>query len=142
MRIIIVEGGKRPYEAELEHDLESMCRCVGGNIEAVYEPGGRDAALICNDEGKLLSLPLNRALRDEHGEAYDVVAGTFLVVGLGEEDFASLTPELAEKFEKKFHQPEDFIRLGHRMMVIRVPDEAVRPEKNKAAPSKDAGLDR
>ena len=67
---------------------------------------------------------------------------SFLVVGLGEEDFASLTPELAEKFEKKFHQPEDFIRLGHRMMVIRVPDEAVRPEKNKAAPSKDAGLDR
>ena len=97
---------------------------------------------IYNDDGKLMGLPLNRALRDEHGEAYDVIAGTFLVVGLGEEDFASLTPELAEKFEKKFHQPEDFIRLGHRMMVIRVPDEAVRPEKNKAAPSKDAGLDR
>ena len=97
---------------------------------------------VYNDDGKLMGLPLNRALRDEHGEAYDVVAGTFLVVGLGEEDFASLTPELAEKFEKKFHQPEDFIRLGHRMMVIRVPDEAVRPEKNKAAPSKDAGLDR
>lgn len=97
---------------------------------------------VYNDDGKLMGLPLNRALRDEHGEAYDVIAGTFLVVGLGEEDFASLTPELAEKFEKKFHQPEDFIRLGHRMMVIRVPDEAVRPEKNKAAPSKDAGLDR
>lgn len=52
MRIIIVEGGKRPYEAELEHNLESMRRCVGGDIEAAYEPGGRDAALICNDEGK------------------------------------------------------------------------------------------
>lgn len=51
MRIIIVEGGKRPYEAELEHDLKSMRRCVGGDIEAVYEPGGRGAALICNDEG-------------------------------------------------------------------------------------------
>ena len=61
---------------------------------------------------------------------------------LDEEDFASLTLELAQKYEKQFRQPEDFIRLGHRMMVIRVPDEAVRPEKNKAAPSKDAGLDR
>ena len=97
---------------------------------------------VYNDDGKLMGLPLNRALRDEHGEAYDVIAGTFLVVGLGEEDFASLTPELAQKYEKQFHQPEDFIQLGHRMMVIRVPDEAVRPEKNKAAPSKDAGLDR
>ena len=60
---------------ELEDSLGAMQRCVGGTIEAVYEPGGRDAALICNDEGKLLGLPLNRALRDEEGEIYDVVAG-------------------------------------------------------------------
>ncbi len=38
-----------------------------------------------------MGLPLNRALRDEDGQMYDAVAGTFLVVGLGEEDFASLT---------------------------------------------------
>ena len=80
--------------------------------------------------------------RDESGEAYDVVAGTFLVVGLGEEDFASLTPEMAQKYERLFHQPEDFIRLGHRMMVVRVPDEAVCPEESKTTPPKDAGFDR
>ena len=123
MRIIIVEGGKRPYEAELEHDLKSMRRCVGGDIEAVYEPRGRDAALICNDEGKLLGLPLNRALRDENGQMYDAVAGDFLVVGLGEEDFASLTPELAQKYEQLFHQPEAFLKLGNRLLVLPVPDE-------------------
>lgn len=97
---------------------------------------------VYNDEGKLMGLPLNRALRDESGEAYDVVAGTFLVVGLGEEDFASLSPELAQKYEEHFHQPEDFIRLGHRMMVVRVPDEAVCPEESKTTPPKDAGFDR
>lgn len=78
MRIIMVEPERSPYEMELEDSLGAMQRCVGGTIEAVYEPGGRDAALICNDEGKLLGLPLNRALRDEEGEIYDVVAGTFL----------------------------------------------------------------
>ena len=62
-------------------------------------------AIVCNDEGKLLGLPMNRALRDEHGQTYDVVAGNFLVVGLGEEDFASLSPELAQKYEQFFHQP-------------------------------------
>ena len=41
-----------------------------------------------------------------------------------------------------FHQPEDFIRLGHRMMVVRVPDEAVCPEESKTTPPKDAGFDR
>lgn len=64
------------------------------------------------------------------------------MVGLGEEDFASLTPELAQKYEEHFHQPEDFIRLGHRMMVVRVPDEAVCPEESKTTPPKDAGFDR
>ena len=67
---------------------------------------------------------------------------SFLVVGLGEEDFASLTPELAQKYEEHFHQPEDFIRLGHRMMVVRVPDEAVCPEESKTTPPKAAGFDR
>ena len=37
-------------------------------------------ALVCNEEGKLEGLPLNRALRDEDGDIYDVVAGTFMVV--------------------------------------------------------------
>ena len=97
---------------------------------------------VYNDDGKLMGLPLNRALRDEDGQMYDAVAGTFLVVGLGEEDFASLTPEMAQKYERLFHQPEDFIRLGHRMMVVRVPDEAVCPEESKTTPPKDAGFDR
>ena len=48
-----------------------------------------------------MGLPLNRALRDENGEMYDAIAGDFLVVGLGEEDFASLTPELAQKIPEK-----------------------------------------
>ena len=53
-----------------------------------------------------------------------------------------LTPEMAQKYERLFHQPEDFIRLGHRMMVVRVPDEAVCPEESKTTPPKDAGFDR
>ena len=57
---------------------------------------------ICNDDGKLMGLPLNRALRDENGEMYDAVAGDFLVVGLGEEDFASLTPETGAKSTNNF----------------------------------------
>ena len=79
---------------------------------------------VYNDDGKLMGLPLNRALRNENGEMYDAVAGTFLVVGLGEEDFASLTPELAQKYEQLFHQPEAFLKLANRLLVLPVPDES------------------
>lgn len=71
MRVVMVEVGRKACEMELEDSLASMQRAVGGLIQAVYEPGGRDAALICNEEGKLLGLPLNRALRNENGEIYD-----------------------------------------------------------------------
>ena len=141
LSVLKIAPGQYPQQVEINNDLKALQQAVGGSIGASY-PFEDPVAIVYNDDGKLMGLPLNRALRDENGEMYDAVAGTFLVVGLGEEDFASLTPELAEKFEKKFHQPEDFIRLGHRMMVIRVPDEAVRPEKAKPATSKDAGLDR
>ena len=122
MRIIIVEGGKRPYEAELEHDLKSMRRCVGGDIEAVYEPGGRGAALICNDEGKLLNLPLNRALRDEEGEIYDIIAGTFFICSAppDSESFTSLTDEQVDYWLRRFAKPEFFVNVNGRIICVPV----------------------
>ena len=127
MRIIIVEGGKSPCEAELEHDLESMRRCVDGNIEAVYEPGGRGAALICNDEGKLLDLPLNRALRDEEGEIYDVIVGTFFVCGAppDSESFASLTGEQVDYWMERFAKPEFFVRVNGQIICIPVEEPGI-----------------
>ena len=127
MRIIIVEGGKRPYEAELEHDLESMRRCVGGNIEAVYEPGGRGAVLICNDEGKLLGMPLNRALRDEKGEIYDVIAGTFFICSAppDSENFTSLTDEQVDYWLRRFAKPEFFVRVNDKVICVPVEEPGI-----------------
>jgi hypothetical protein len=36
MKILIVESGKHPREADIPHTLEEMQRVVGGYIEAVY----------------------------------------------------------------------------------------------------------
>lgn len=65
---------------------------MGGDIQAVY-PYEDPVALIMDDDAKMYGKDLNRALRDEDGNMYDIVAGDFLVVGLGEEDFCSLSPE-------------------------------------------------
>ena len=53
------------------------------------------------------------------------------MVGLGKEDFASLSPELAQKYEQHFHQPETFIRLGGHLVILPTPDEAVQPSEEK-----------
>ena len=99
MKVLIVEPYKAPYAAEIPTGLESLQKQVGGLIQALYLS---DAALICNDEGKLIGLPWNRPLFDEDGDLYDIIAGTFLVAGLTEEDFGSLTEEQIRKYTELF----------------------------------------
>ena len=70
MKVLMVEPGKSPYAAEIESGLKSLQAAVGGDIQAVY-PYEDPVALICNEEGKLMGLPLNRALFDDDGHIYD-----------------------------------------------------------------------
>ena len=123
LSVLKIAPGQFPQQVEIDSDLKALQEAVGGFIGASYPFADDPVAIVYNDDGKLMGLPLNRALRDEDGQMYDAVAGTFLVVGLGEEDFASLTPELAQKYEQLFHQPEAFLKLGNRLLVLPVPDE-------------------
>ena len=124
MRVVMVEVGRKACEMELEDSLASMQRAVGGLIQVVYEPGGQDAALICNDEGKLLGLPLNRALRDENGEIYDAIAGTFFICGApaDSENFTSLTDEQVAYWLKRFAKPEFFVNVNGQIICVPVED--------------------
>ena len=128
-----IAPGQYPQQVEIDNDLKALQQAVGGFIGASYPFADDPVAIVYNDDGNLMGLPLNRALRDEDGQMYDAVAGTFLVVGLGEEDFASLTPELAQKYEQLFHQPEAFLKLGNRLLVLPVPDE-LPAEKPRTKP--------
>lgn len=62
----------------------------------------RHVVLIANEEGKLLGLPWNRPLYDEYGRIYDIIAGTFILAGLTEDDFGSLSDEMIEKYTAMF----------------------------------------
>ena len=64
MEVLLVEPGKEARIAEIGDGLKSLQAAVGGWIEAVY-PFDDPVALVCNDEGKIMQMPLNRALRGE-----------------------------------------------------------------------------
>lgn len=101
MKVLVVRPMELPEVQEIDHTLSAMQELVGGTIQAVY-PFDDPVALVCNDEGKLLGLPWNRALTDDHGVPYDIVCGTFFVAGLKEDDFASLTEQQIEKYKDKY----------------------------------------
>ncbi len=132
IEVLLVEPGQYPRVERISPDLASMQKAVDGYIQAVY-PYDDPVALICGEEAKLEGKTLNRALRDEDGEIYDIIAGKFFICGLGEEDFSSLPKELQKKYEDKFRQPEVFLKMGSRIMSIPT-DPAKTSTKSKAAP--------
>lgn len=90
-----------------------MQETVGGTIQVLY-PFEEPVALICNDEGKLLGLPLNRALRNADGQIYDIIAGTFFLCGAPKESdsFENLSKDQIKIFIARYSGSERFVRLG------------------------------
>ena len=117
LKVLVIQPMKKPYVKEIDPELKSLQREVGGYIQVVY-PWGEPCGILCDEEAKLTGKELNRALRDEDGHVYDVVAGTFLIVGLGDEDFISLTDEQIQIYQEKFSVPEMFLRIGDKLLVL------------------------
>ena len=84
---------------------------------------------VCNEEGKLEQLPFNHGLRDESGNLYDYIAGNFMIVGLGEENFTSLPPEYIEKYSQLFAQPEILNITNGKFEVL--PDTSFERQKSE-----------
>ncbi len=119
MKVLVIEPGKLPEEREIGGSLADMQQLVGGCIQVVY-PFLEEVALVCNEEGKLQGLPLNRALRDAGGEVYDIISGTFFLCAApaDRENFESLTEDQLKKYSALFHSPETFLNLGGQIICL------------------------
>ena len=124
MKVLVVEPMQEPYVKEIDAGLKSLQKEVGGRIQALY-PFDEKAAVVCNDEGKINGMELNRALRDDNGRIYDIIAGPFLICGLDGDRFGSLPDGLISKFSEQFKQPETFVQVGREILAI--PTEPQKP---------------
>ena len=117
MRILLVEPGKKPVLKEIDGSLKSMQKIVGGTIQVLY-PFEEPVALVCNDEGKLLGLPLNRALQDQNGHIFDIIVGTFFLcrAPADSDSLEGLTKEETRVFQRRFDIPEVFMQSGKRII--------------------------
>ena len=101
MTVVYVEPHKSPYIAEIAHTLEAEQKAVGGLIELIYNDDG--TCLVGNEEAKLIGMEGNRYFDD----GQSIIAGSFFVCGLTEDDFRGLTDEEVVKYMDKFAEPED-----------------------------------
>ena len=100
IKCLLIKPYELPKLIEIENTLKAKQKIVGGYIEVVYLQNDNDVLLICNEEGKINGLKLNRDI------GYDIIAGPFLVVGNDYEngDFKSLTEEQIIKYKIRFDE--------------------------------------
>jgi len=110
IRVVLCEPGKYARIADIDSSLRGLQQTVGGLIKATY-PFDEATCIVCNEEGKINGLPLNRSIK-ENGKILDIIAGPFFICGCNTERFSSLTEAQQKKYLRQFHYPEQFARIN------------------------------
>ena len=109
IRALVVEPCKEPYIKDIESGLESLQKEVGGLIEAFY-PYEDAVCIICNEEGKINGLPLNRAIYDDDKNMIEIMAGDIPCYGSYRRKFRELIGRAGIKIRGYVQKPGDLFK--------------------------------
>lgn len=111
IKVICCRANEEAEVVEIYDELETLQEMVGGYIEC-YSLFSDAVSIICNEEGKILGLPINRLIKIE-GKVVDMICGPMLIVGTPDDSdtFTSLTEEQLEKYMDIFGNPPSAIEL-------------------------------
>ena len=139
IRVIVCRPGEKPTIEEIGDDLDSMQEIVGGLIEEYMpftgdDPREDNIAIVCNEEGKMNRMPLNRAITDEDGQMLDIIAGPFFIcyAPIASETIQSLPEDLEHRFQEKFELPEQFFRTKDGIEAVKY-DPGIRAKEHDMA---------
>jgi len=127
LKVLIVECGKEPYEAEIRDELKAKQSVVGGLIEPVYFAQDDNALIYCDEEFLLKDCQPNRKVDSL------VIHGTFMVVGNGENKYGegievSLTARQIEEYSEMFRDPLVYMTREELAEMQEEPDEEITQE--------------
>jgi hypothetical protein len=96
-KVLLFPVNEDPKVVDLANGLKPMQDVVGGYIENVTLEEG--IGLICNEEGRLQGLPLNRPVP----EVNDVIRGPFFISRYNDEgETVDLSAADIKKYSKRF----------------------------------------
>lgn len=121
IKVVFLEPFKVAEVREIDASLEGMQKAVRGCIEAAYYFEGTEC-VICNDEGKINGMSLNRGVYADDGSLIDIIAGPAFICDCSGENFDSLSDELIEKYLEEFRYPEVFFNIKGEITGIKIID--------------------
>jgi len=114
--VVFLEPGKLARIEQINASLEGLQEAVDGYIEAMY-PFEEQVCVICNEEGKIHGMPLNRAIRVD-GQIVDIIAGPCFICDCKGENFGSLSADQQRRYLKRFKYPEHVIKINGEIASI------------------------
>lgn len=87
IKVLMIPADRPAYVTNIENNLNNFQRNVGGYIQAVYL--AEDTALICNEEGKLMGLQVNKNI-PKHFIRNDIIVGDCFICGVAGENFCDI----------------------------------------------------
>ena len=90
----------------VENDIHAIQGLVGGPVENVYR-GSDPIVILCNGEGMMKDLPLNRVIASKQ-KIQAIICGPFVILGTNGSEFVNLSPRLMAKYIEKFLMPDIF----------------------------------
>lgn len=108
INVVLVEPYKFAKSVQIENKLSEMKQIVKGLICIYYLD--ENIVIVCNDEGKINGMPLNRAIHKDN-KIIEIIAGPFFICKAlpSEDTFSSLSDEEINKYLNLFKNPEYFI---------------------------------
>ena len=108
IKVLVCEPGKVPYVKTIKNDWQDMSQIIDGFIEFVRVYPGAPVSIVCNDEGMIRGMPLNRQIFHMYPSGkpkyYVSIYGPFFLVGTDGPDTISLTQEEIEQFSDDFRK--------------------------------------
>lgn len=103
IKVLLVEPFSKPKMITIENNYQAISEIICGNADE-YMPFEDDVALLCNADGKRLSLSASHTVIDIETGKIELIYGSFILVGSSEFDtkYHSLDDDLIDKYMDLF----------------------------------------
>lgn len=116
--VVMCQPDKLAEVVEIGTELKDLQEAVGGGFfQTYYFSPDEEVCIVCNDEGKINGMPLNRSIKSE-GKIAEIIAGPFFICDCSTTNFSSLSKEQQDKYLKMFKYPEMFFKRGNEIQAI------------------------
>lgn len=116
--VVMCQPDKLAEVVEIGTEPRDLQEAVGGGFfQTYYFSQDEEVCIVCNDEGKINGMPLNRSVKTD-GKVVEILAGPFFICDCSTTNFGSLSKEQQDKYMKMFKYPEMFFKVWNEIQAI------------------------